>query len=177
MMKGHALRVWFHWVTALLIAGAFAIAFAREAIEDADSRLFWLDMHRAIGLAILAFAALRLIFRFAVRFEQLHETTPLLRAAAAVSHIALYAGLLAMPLLGWAQSSAKMRKFKVFGVKLPALVRHDSDLADRIGEWHEALAWVLLGLIFLHATAALYHHFIRRDGVLVNMLRFRPVLP
>lgn len=177
MTKGHALRVAFHWISAVLIAAVFAIGFAHEGMEDGDSRLFWLDMHRAIGLAILAFAVLRLLFRVAVRFERLHETNPLLRLAAGASHIALYAAMLAMPLLGWAQSSAKMRKFKLFGIKLPALVRHDSDLADRIGEWHEQLAWVLLGLICLHAAAALYHHFIRRDGVLLNMLRFRPTLP
>lgn len=176
-MNGHAIRVGFHWLTALLVAAVFAIAFTHESIEDPDSRLFWLDMHRAIGLAILAIAAIRLLFRFVLRFERLHETSPVLRAAAAISHIALYAGILVMPLLGWAQSSAKMRHFKVFGVKLPAIVKHDSDLGDRIGEWHETLGWILLALIGLHAAAALYHHFVRKDGVLVNMLRSRPLLP
>lgn len=175
-MKGHALRVGFHWVTVLLITATFAIAFARGAIEDADSRLFWLDVHRSVGLAILAIAVLRLIARLTVRFEKVHESGPLMRLAAGATHIALYAGLLAMPLLGWAQSSAKMRKFKIFGVKLPALVDHDSDLGDKLGEWHEALAWAILALIALHVVAALYHHFFRRDGVLTNMLRFRPVL-
>ena len=176
-MRGHALRVVFHWITALLIAAAYVIAFGRSGIEDPDSRLFWLDMHRSIGLFILVIGTLRLISRAVLKFEQLHESGRLLRLAAAATHVALYCGMLALPLLGWAQSSAKMCKFKIFDTKLPGLVHHDSDLGERLGQWHEALAWALLGLIALHVLAAVYHHLVRRDAVLLNMLRFRPTLP
>ena len=37
-------------------------------------------------------------------------------------------------------------------------------------EVHQVLAYCLFGLAALHAAAALYHHFVRRDGVLVRML-------
>jgi cytochrome b561 len=78
--------------------------------------------------------------------------------------------MLALPLLGWAQSSARARHFKLFDVQLPALIAQDPDRADILGEWHEWMAWAFLAIIGLHITASLYHHFIRRDGVLASML-------
>jgi len=38
------------------------------------------------------------------------------------------------------------------------------------GDVHTFLAWTLLVLIGLHIAAALYHYFVRRDGVLQRML-------
>jgi cytochrome b561 len=53
---------------------------------------------------------------------------------------------------------------------LPLLVDADPDLADTLESWHVGLAWVLGGLICAHAGAALFHHVVRRDGVLRSML-------
>lgn len=173
-MAGHRLRIVFHWVTILLVVAAYAIIFYRTRLDDPDQRLFWLDCHRLIGLTILSLTFLRLLGRWLLPFEKIHEAVPILRWAARANHAALYVGLVAMPLLGWAQSSAKMRKFKLFGIKIHSLVHHDSDLGDVLGQWHENLAWILLALIGMHSVAALYHHFVRRDRVLVNMLSFQP---
>lgn len=169
-MAARRLRIIFHWTTFLLVTAAYAIAFYRTGLDDPDQRLFWLDCHRLIGLAVLALTLLRLAGRQVLPVESIHEATILMRWLARASHVLLYIGLIAMPLLGWAQSSAKMRNFKLFGVHLPALVGHDADLGDLLGEWHEALGWVILTLIGLHSLAALYHHFVRRDRVLVDML-------
>jgi cytochrome b561 len=60
---------------------------------------------------------------------------------------------------------------KLFGLlPLPLLVRPDADLADRLGDLHAATAWVLLALVAVHIGAALWHHAVRRDGVLAAML-------
>jgi len=169
-MAARQLRIIFHWVTFLLVTASYTIAFYRTGLDDPDQRLFWLDCHRAIGLAVLALTLLRLAGRQVLPVESLHETTLLMRWIARASHVLLYIGLVAMPLLGWAQSSAKMRSFKLFGVHMPALLGHDPDFGDILGEWHETLGWAILALIGLHSLAALYHHFVRRDRVLVDML-------
>jgi cytochrome b561 len=52
---------------------------------------------------------------------------------------------------------------------LPALVPIDPDVADTFSELHETTAWVLTALIAAHVAAALWHHFMRRDGVLASM--------
>jgi cytochrome b561 len=86
----------------------------------------------------------------------------------------IYACLLAMPLLGWAQSSAMTRHFKVFGMPFPALVRRNHELGDTLAWWHAEVGWLFLSLIALHALAALLHHYVLRDDVLMTMIPARP---
>lgn len=173
-MAARVLRIGFHWITVLLVTAAFAIAFWRNGLDDPDQRLFWLDMHRTIGLVVLGLTVLRLLVRLFWKVESAMEGTPLLKLVSNASHSALYGLLLAMPLLGWAQSSAKMRKFRLFDHAFPRLMDRNPDLGDILGQWHEALGWAMLALIGLHSLAALYHHFVRRDHVLLDMLRVHP---
>ena len=56
------------------------------------------------------------------------------------------------------------------GIGLPTLVAKDQALHERIETLHVALAWVLAAVVVVHVLAALKHHFIDRDDVLVRML-------
>jgi cytochrome b561 len=49
-------------------------------------------------------------------------------------------------------------------------VADDPDLADVLTDWHAWAAWGLLALLAAHIAAALWHHWVRRDGVLAAML-------
>jgi cytochrome b561 len=163
----------FHWVTALLVTASFAIAWIRKPIEDLELRNFWLDVHRTIGLVVLALTLARLVIR-AIEgpVSNRRDLNPAEWILSRAAHLMIYILLIAMPLLGWAQSSARARHFNLFGVPMPALVGHDRDFAEVLGWWHEQLGWLLLGLIGVHALAALYHHYIRRDDVLRKMSPF-----
>lgn len=171
---GHRARIYFHWITLLLVSAAYVIGVWHDGIDDPDVRLFWLDCHRAIGLAVLGLTTLRLAGRLILPFEPIHEQDKLLHQLARLADIGIFLGLLALPLLGWAESSAKMHKFKLFGARLPALVHHNPELGERLAQWHEWTAWALLGLIGLHSMAAIYHHFVLRDDMLTDMVRSRP---
>jgi cytochrome b561 len=174
-MNRRALMIAFHWTTALLVTASFVIAWLREPMEDLTQRALWLDVHRAIGFTVLALTLARLALRSREGPISTRAELPLgMWLASRASHFLLYAGLIAMPLLGWAQSSAKARHFHLFGLPVPALVRHDPDLAEQLGNWHANLAWALLALIGLHAIAALYHHYVRRDDVVRAMVPRRP---
>jgi cytochrome b561 len=95
----------------------------------------------------------------------------LLRAAAQLAHLALYAMLLTLPILGLAVCNAHGVDVSVFGLfQLPSLVAADPDLADELTDYHVWAAWGLLALVSAHVVAALWHHAVRRDGVLVAML-------
>jgi len=72
---------------------------------------------------------------------------------------------------GWLHSSAAGFSVVWFGVlPLPDLVGKDKALAEVFKELHEGSVNLLVTLVVLHAVAALYHHHIRRDGVLIRML-------
>jgi cytochrome b561 len=83
--------------------------------------------------------------------------------------LALYALMIALPLLGWIMLSAEGEAISFFGLQLPALVGTNDALAEGIEEVHETLATVGYFIIGLHAIAALFHHYVRRDNTLRRM--------
>ncbi len=87
------------------------------------------------------------------------------------THWVIYATVGGEALLGWCVSNAHAVHLKLPGLlPLPDLVGADSELADTLQDYHIWGAWLLLGLLVLHVSAALWHHFVRRDGVLLAML-------
>jgi cytochrome b561 len=130
-----------------------------------------LEGHRHFGLFVLMLFLARVALR--IRLGKLPhdaQVPKFVRIAAGLTHIALYALLLTLPLLGWALSNAEDKPVHLFGLTLPALVSADEDLADTLQAWHLNAAWVLLGLVSLHVAAALWHHFVLRDETLRRML-------
>lgn len=79
--------------------------------------------------------------------------------------------LIVQPLLGLAASLLHGDRTVLFGgVVLPVVLPEDRALAHQVFQVHDWTALVLLVLISLHATAALYHHFVGRDAVLAGLL-------
>jgi len=79
--------------------------------------------------------------------------------------------MIAMPVLGWLALSAGGKADAFFGLQLPALIASNEALAGQLEEVHEILGTVGYWLGGAHAAAALFHHYVLRDGVL------RPMLP
>ena len=162
-----------HWLSAFAILLAYGLVWTREVLDDETLRSLVLTMHRQMGMAVLILLVLRLQGRiFAVTgTSEPGQGSRWQTWMATASHIALYGLLLAMPVLGWALTNAQGHEVTVFQIfRLPLLLATDPDLADDLQDWHELLSWCLLGLVVLHFSAALWHHFFRRDGVLASML-------
>lgn len=162
-----------HWCSALAIVAALGLIWVRLVIdEDNPIRAPLLGMHRQLGLLVLLLWAARLAVRWHQRHHLPREPLPaLLRLGAGLAHLALYALLLAIPLLGWSMTGARGQALALFNrLALPALAGADPDLADTLQDWHQWAAWTLLAMVALHVLAALWHHWVRRDGVLAAML-------
>jgi cytochrome b561 len=160
-----------HWLTVLFLFIAAALILTRSEVSGRALKIWLLEGHRHFGLFVLVLFFVRVALRF--RFGKLpsdNGSSRLVRLLAGLTHVALYALLLAQPLLGWALSDAQGRPVHLFGLTLPAIVGADEDVADALQVWHQDAAWLLLGLISLHIAAALWHHFVLRDGVLRMML-------
>ena len=65
--------------------------------------------------------------------------------------------------------------FEIFSV--PATVELSAKNVDLMGAIHKYCAWGLMGIVILHAAAALFHHFIKRDKTLVRMLKPATLTP
>jgi cytochrome b561 len=75
-----------------------------------------------------------------------------------------------MPLLGWAMLSAAPYPIPLIGsVRLPAILSPDAALYARLRNWHTDFALLFYAVILLHLGAALFHAWIRRDGVFQSM--------
>lgn len=163
-----------HWLIAVLIVLNIAAAWVAEEMTK-DDRALVMGNHKAIGITVLALTVLRIVWRL------MHRPPPLLdslraweAALSRVAHAGFYFLMLAIPLTGWAMSSAfsKGAGVSLFGlVTVPALpVGYDKPTAGLFAELHELLAFGMIALIVLHVAGALKHQLIDRDGTLRRMV-------
>lgn len=166
-----------HWVIVVLIIVQFLLANIAADLPLGMAKLAALARHKSVGLTILALAVLRLGWRLANRGRNPPlpaELKPFERFLAHVTHYGLYLLLFALPLTGWAMSSAKNYPVSWFGFfTLPNFVAPSEDLFAALRSTHGFLAGTLVVLATLHVLAALVHHFRRRDNVLRRMLPLR----
>jgi cytochrome b561 len=161
-----------HWVTVALLCCAYPVAWMIDSAISQPEAARLLMLHRSFGVAILLMTILRLGIRRQARIPPLPADLPAIqRVAARASAALLYALLIVQPLLGFAASLLHGDHVVLFGnLELPVRVTVDKPLAHRLFELHGWIALALLGLIGLHAAAALHHHFVRKDSVLAGML-------
>lgn len=162
----------FHWVIVGLIVTQFVLAFRADSLPRGMKLITTLALHKSIGMTVLVLAVARLIWRWMnpVPAEPL-SAPKWQRAAARVSHIALYALILILPLFGWIASSARNFSVSWFGIfTWPNLVEPNEAMFKLFQTAHAILAWTLFAVALLHIAAALKHHFIDRDNVLRRML-------
>jgi cytochrome b561 len=161
-----------HWLTLFLVTTIFVLAFAIDFASSNEMAIALTQLHRSFGIIVWVVTLGRLVWRQFSRFPNWPAEMPqAMRFAAQGSEYALYALLLIQPILGLLQSNAHDDRVNLFFLgQLPALIGHDRPLAKQLLAAHEIVGLLLLGLIALHAAAALYHHFWRRDDTLDAML-------
>lgn len=166
------LSIGVHWLTLALLVGVYACIELREFFpRGSGTREALATWHYMLGLATFALVFLRLAFRVAGRTPPIQPPPPRWQhQLAGLVHLALYAFLLAMPLLGWLILSTGNEPVPFFGMQLPPLAAPDRALSHSLEEIHETIGTAGYYLIGLHAAAALFHHYFMRDNTLLRML-------
>lgn len=161
-----------HWLTLALMVALYALIELRGLTpKGSDLRAALKVWHEMFGLAVFCLTFARLALRLAFRAPLIAPPPPAWQhVLAQVMHIALYAFLIALPLLGWLTLSAQGKPVPFFGFEWPALVAPDKALGRSLEDIHETLGNLGYFLIGLHALAALYHHYVMRDDTLRRML-------
>ena len=164
-----------HAVLALALVGMFALGLYMAGLPFSPQRLKLYNWHKWAGVVLLALSLVRLLWRLVSRPPAL---PPAVRAAMpqwqqrahGATHWGLYGLFFAVPLLGWAYSSASGFPLVVFGVwPLPDWVPVNESLADALKPAHRYAAYALAALMLLHVGAALKHHLVDQDGLLGRM--------
>src|ERR1700723_4399291 len=161
-----------HWLTAGLMLLVFVLAFSIDLATSRASHTAFLQLHRSAGLTVWVVTLFRLAWRHFAKYPDWpSDMSKTMRVAAMGSEYALYALLLAQPILGILQTNAHGDHVNLFFIgQLPALIEKNRPLAHELLSVHRALGFFLLSLIALHVSAALFHHFWRRDDRLTAML-------
>jgi cytochrome b561 len=162
-----------HWLIVLLVISQWAIVQYAEGLPLA-AKGSPLNLHKSIGMTILALAVIRLVWRLANPVPSLEGLAASWeQKLARLSHVMLYAMLFAMPITGWMMSSARNFPVSWFGqFQFPDLVSPSRTLYQRMNDLHETLFAVLALVALLHVAGAIKHHFIDRNEVLRRMLPF-----
>jgi cytochrome b561 len=159
-----------HWLLALALVGVFVLGVVMADMPISPTRLKYFSWHKWAGVSILALSVVRLLWRLTHRPPADLPAPAWQQAAAHATHLALYVLFFAVPLVGWAYSSAAGFPVVLFGVwPLPDWVAPDRALAELIKPWHQRLAFFMALLVVLHIAAALKHQLMDRDGLLARM--------
>lgn len=160
-----------HWVMLLLIAAVFATIELRTSFpRGSDIREGLKTWHFMLGLSILALVVVRIIARLTTPAPADLPEPAWRRLLAKATHLALYALMIGMPIAGWIILSAEGKAVPFFGLELPPLVGENKGLAEQVEELHELGGTIGYWLIGLHAVAALFHHYVLKDGLLRRMM-------
>ena len=162
----------FHWLVAALVAVQVTIALLLPAVLPASAEDTIAAWHLAVGSTVLLVMLLRLAWRLTHPMPPAPtDLPPALRGLARGTHWAFYVVLIVLPLLGWTAANAYGATPRLLGlVPLPRLVAPDKAFAETVGAVHKTVALLLVALVALHVSGALYHALVKRDGVIRRML-------
>ena len=171
----HPLARALHWVLALAIVGNFILGVYMSDLPFSPARLQYYSWHKWAGVMVLAFSAVRLVVRLVfpppplpLKIEAAMPAWQ--KLAHHATHAGLYLAFFAVPLTGWAFSSAAGFPIVLFGkLPLPDLVPVSESLADVLKETHEIAAFAMAALVLLHVAGAVKHQVIDRDGLMSRM--------
>ncbi|MFY9514169.1 MAG: cytochrome b [Rubrivivax sp.] len=163
-----------HWLLAVMIFGALGVGLWMTGLPFSPTRLKLYNWHKWAGVAILVLSALRLLWRLGHRPPPALPMPAWQARAAQAAHGLLYLLFFAVPLAGWAYSSAAGFPIVWFGVlPLPDFVAPDREFAETLKALHRWLAYSLAAVVAVHVLGALKHQFIDHDGLLARMLPAR----
>lgn len=156
-----------HWIGALAVIAAWVVGISLDEFPKGPERTAVMGVHSTVGLLAFTLAVLRVLWR-SVTPTPAQEGPAWLVPVARAGHVALYALILALPVLGllarWGKSGSASL---IGGLTLPA--PFPVPALKLWGEAHVALAYTLAALVAVHVLAALVHHFVLRDGTLRRM--------
>lgn len=159
-----------HWTSSVAFLGMLSLGWYMTWIEDQPGSAWYFDLHKSLGLLVGVLIVLRLLWRATHRPDPYPSSMARWQISAAkASHGLLYLSMLAMPLLGLAGADLSPDGLVVFGHAMSQPLGGHKFASELFFGLHSAAAWVLVSLIVVHASAAMLHLHVYRDGVFERM--------
>lgn len=165
-----------HWIIALAMIGMVVFGLVLEDMPKSEGKSALIQLHKSIGVVVLALAAWRLVWRLRQGMpEAVAAVTRLQSTLMHAVHGILLLCTLLLPLSGILNSIGNARAINLFGFPfIPQLLTTKNEMLAKIGGGtHAILGKVVIAAILLHVAAALKHHVVNGDGTLRRMLGAR----
>jgi cytochrome b561 len=159
----------FHWTVALLVAWVGVLGLLHDSWPK-RSHLYWINVHALFGLALWLLVVARYCWRIAHPVPRLPANVgAVYRHLSRVAHLTLYALLFITPIIGMATFIWHGRQLNLGLFALNFGIASNRAVFEPTEDLHGYLAYALFALAAAHISAALWHHFVRRDGILARM--------
>jgi cytochrome b561 len=163
----------FHWGTVLLVVAMLALGNRISGMEPGLANLWLYGLHKTLGFLVLALTLARIAWHIASPPPHPIGARTAAFWTARAAHWSLYALLIAIPLTGWAGSSATGIDVMIADRwTVPPLVEPSIEGETFWFRLHDILTKLLFGLVTLHMLAA-FKREMDGDGTLTRMIRGR----
>lgn len=166
-----------HWLIALGILGLLVFGVIISNTPSGPEKTALIQIHKSFGMIVGVLALWRIVNRIREGWPAPLSPRPLWEERTAhITHTALLAATVAMPLTGIAKSITYGRPVDIFGLRLiPAKLMEKNDAWNEVFSIaHASIGYTLAALIAIHIAAAVRHHRVHRDLTLARMTG-RPV--
>ena len=181
-----------HWLIAIFIALMFVLGwymaelpkeapkqmaydlfdlgiYTWQVAEEVSPRTFYFNLHKSLGLTVLALIVLRILWRIThTPPAALSSYKAIEKKVATATHHSLYLLMLAVPVTGLTMAINSKYGVKWFGIDVIAGL-DNKPVRDFFECTHEFVGIVLLVLIGIHLLGALKHKFIDKDDTMSRM--------
>ena len=161
-----------HWATAILVLITFLYGpGGSEQRVYLPARDFDRQLHESLGLCVLTLTILRLIWRFFGSRPEPQQLPKLMEITGKAVQVALYILLFALPFTAITGAWLEGHPLTLLaGIEIQPFIGVSHGVGSTIATVHTWLGDAILWLAGFHALAAIFHHLVLRDGVLVSML-------
>ena len=167
-----------HWLTAVVVTAAFILGpggfgkLMRQGVDPATrSDIVW---HETLGILVLALTVLRLVWVALRPSAPQFSMARWMHVAAKLVHFALWALLLALPATAFLALGSEAHPLTLLGgLRIDRMPMIADSAVAKLADWgevHKILGDAIMWLAGLHAVAAIFHHLVFKDGVLLAML-------
>jgi cytochrome b561 len=168
----------FHWLTAIAVSIAFVLGperfgrLMRDGVDPATrSDIVW---HESLGILVFVLTVLRLLW---VAFRPTAPVFPMARwmeTSAKLAHLGLWTLLIALPVTALLALGSEAHPLTLLGgIRVDHMPLIANSAIAKLADWgdvHGLLGDAIMVIAGVHAAAAIYHHFVIKDGVLAAML-------
>jgi len=161
-----------HWITAILVLAqiVLGILIANKWTGAWQDQLY--DLHKSNGAVLIPIILIRILYRWGHRPPPLPADIPAIQQFAAhATHYLLYGLVVVQVFLGWIGTASYPAPVPIYGLfNLPSVWPENRALSEQLLFVHRIVGISIAVVAAMHIGAALFHHFVRKDRVLMRMI-------